>query len=133
MKGAPLLDTHTWVWWIDRKPQLAPATIERLEALPPEDRPYLADVSLWEVVMLTERGRLKLEIPVGQWLADASHPRAVRVVPIFAAIAAETQVARALRDPADRLIVATSRILGVPLFTNDRNILRSRLVERWVP
>ena len=83
--------------------------------------------------MLTERGRLNLDAPVGDWLALATNPRTVNVVPISAAIAAETQRARMLRDPADRLIVATSRILGVPLFTNDRPILRSRLVQRWLP
>jgi PIN domain nuclease of toxin-antitoxin system len=133
VNAAPLLDTHTWIWWTDRKPGVPPATIERLDALPPEARPYLADISLWEVVMLTERGRLELEIPVDEWLALASHPRAVRVVPISPAIAAETRVVRMLRDPADRIIVATSRVLGVPLFTNDRNIVRSRLVQRWTP
>ena len=133
MIGAPLLDTHKWVWWILRDSRIEPAAVERLDALPPDDRPYLADVSLWEVVMLTERGRLNLDAPVGEWLALATHSRTVRVVPISAPIAAETSVARSLRDPADRLIVATSRILRVPLFTNDRNILRSRLTQRWVP
>lgn len=133
MNGPPLLDTHNWVWWIQRDRRIAPAAVERLDAFPPEDRPYLADISLWEVTMLTERGRLRLDAAVGEWLALASHGRTLRVVPISAAIAAETQASRVLRDPADRLIVATSRILGVPLFTNDRNILRSRLVRRWIP
>ena len=133
MNGVPLLDTHAWVWWIDRKPRLPIATIKRLDAFPPDDRPYLADISLWEVVMLTERGRLQLGVPVGEWLAGASHPRAVRVVAISAAIATETQVAAVLRDPADRIIVATSRVIGVPLFTRDRTILTSRLAERWIP
>jgi len=133
VNGPPLLDTHEWVWWIQRDPRIESAAVERLDALPHEDRPYLADISLWEVVMLTERGRLNLDAPVGDWLALATNPRTVNVVPISAAIAAETQLARMLRDPADRLIVATSRILGVPLFTNDRPILRSRLVQRWLP
>ena len=37
------------------------------------------------------------------------------------------------RDPADRLIVATSRVHRVPVVTHDRAILESRLVQRWVP
>jgi len=133
MNSAPLLDTHAWVWWIRRDPRLDDTVIERLDALPAHERPFVADISLWEVAMAVEKGRLDLPRPVGEWLASASHERAVRVVPISAAIAAETHVARALRDPADRLIVATSRILGVPLFTCDRNVLRSRLAQRWTP
>ena len=37
------------------------------------------------------------------------------------------------RDPADRLIVATCRVLGHPLVTDDRAITRARLVRRWTP
>ena len=133
MNDAPLLDTHAWVWWIRRDPRLDGTVIERLDALRADDRPLVADISLWEVAMAVEKGRLDLPRPVGEWLESASHPRAVRVVPISAPIAAETHVARVLRDPADRIIVATSRILGVPLFTHDRTILRSGLAQRWAP
>jgi PIN domain nuclease of toxin-antitoxin system len=37
------------------------------------------------------------------------------------------------RDPADRLIVATSRHLKTPLATSDRKIRKSRLVSLWKP
>jgi PIN domain nuclease of toxin-antitoxin system len=129
----PLLDTHAWLWWVQRDKRLKLSAVEQLDAFGPDERPYLADISLWEVAMLVDRGRLDLEVPLRHWLEIASHPRTVRVVPISAAIAAETTVARSLRDPADRLIVATSRVFDLPLFTNDRNILRSKLARRWVP
>jgi PIN domain nuclease of toxin-antitoxin system len=35
------------------------------------------------------------------------------------------------RDPADRLIVSTSRTLGVPLVAHDARITKSGLVRRW--
>jgi len=59
----------------------------------------------------------------------------VRVVPITPAVAAEIALLPASfhRDPADRVVVATSRVLKMPLLTQDRLILRSRLVSRWVP
>ncbi len=134
MSPAPLLDTHAWVWWLRRDPRLSDASIEQLDAFEYDDRPRLADISLWEVAMLVQSKRLQLDAPLRDWLEIASHPRTVRVVPISAAIASETTaLSRTLRDPADRLIVATSRILGSPLLTYDRVILRSRLAERWVP
>lgn len=128
---APLLDTHAWVWWMTRDARLRDTVISQLDALPAHERPYLSDVSLWEVAMLVDKRRLELNQPLAEWLTSASHGQVVRVVPVSAAIAAETLTANDLRDPADRLIVATSRVLGAPLFTYDRTILRSRLVERW--
>ena len=129
----PLLDTHTWIWWIRHDPRVSNRLVEQLDAFAGHERPYVADVSLWEVAMLVDKGRLELPRPVTEWLTDAAHPRTVRVVPISPAIAGETHAARALRDPADRLIVATSRVLDTPLFTYDRNILRSKLCRRWNP
>jgi len=84
--------------------------------------------------MLVQRGRLVLTEPLGSWLEAASHPRVITVVPIDAAIAAASaELPATLRDPADRLIVATSRTLQVPLLTHDVAIARTRLVKRWMP
>jgi len=132
---APLLDTHAWLWWIHRDTRLSVDFLDTLDGLPANDRPQISDISLWEVALLTARGRLELTMPLGPWLEIASHPRSVRVIPISAAIAAETAAPAlsALRDPADRIIVATSRILGAPLLTRDRTIQRSRLVAPWAP
>lgn len=129
----PLLDTHVWVWWIRHDPRLEATIVGQLDGFGSDERPFVADISLWEVAMLVETGRLELPGRVGQWLESATHPRTIRVVPISAAIAAETTAARSLRDPAYRLIVATSRVFDLPLFTHDRNILRSKLARRWVP
>lgn len=135
MIDAPLLDTHAWVWWIDRDRRLGRATIDALDALPPGARPLLCDISLWEVATLVERGRLSFTLPLDEWLDAAAHPRSVTVVPISAAIAAEIAVLPPSfhRDPADRVIVATCRVLGVRLVTRDRSITRSRLVSPWKP
>jgi PIN domain nuclease of toxin-antitoxin system len=132
---APLLDTHAWVWWVDQDPRLGARTIDALDRLPIEERPWLSDISLWEVAMLVERGRLTLDIPLGEWLEAAAHPRSVRLLPITTGIAAESATLPDSfhRDPADRIIVATSRVHRVPVLTNDDLIRRSRLVTRWRP
>lgn len=129
----PLLDTHAWVWWVDRDKRLGRTTTDFLDTLPVDARPYLADISLWEVAMLVERHRLEFSIPLPDWLEAAAHPRSVRLLSITPAIAAEVAVLPSAfhRDPADRVIVATCRIMNVPLITRDHRILRSRLVSRW--
>jgi PIN domain nuclease of toxin-antitoxin system len=131
---APLLDTHAWLWWLLRERRLGAASIAALDGLAPDDRPSLADISLLEVALLVSRGRLGLGEPLKDWLEAASHPRLVTLVPISAAIAAESSgIAKTLRDPADRLIVATSRVLNLPILTHDKAIIRSRLARRWAP
>lgn len=135
MTDSPVLDTHAWIWWINHDARLPASVIEHLDTLPAGRRPRVCDISLWEVAMLVERGRLVLSVPLSEWLEAAAHPRSVEVVPVTPAIAAEVAALPTAfhRDPADRLIVATCRVLGAPLLTHDRLITRSRLVQRWKP
>jgi PIN domain nuclease of toxin-antitoxin system len=132
---APLLDTHAWIWWIQADDRLGRRTVSELDDLPADARPFLSDISLWEVAMLVGLGRIDLDEPFDRWLEAAADPRTVRVLAITPAIAAE--VARLpstfQRDPADRLIVATCRALGHPLLTRDRAITRARLARLWSP
>ncbi len=132
---APLLDTHAWIWWVMGDARLGRSAIRAIDALPADARPFISDISLWEVAMLVSVGRLELPQPLEAWLASAAHARSVRIVPVSPAIAAE--VARLpdtfQRDPADRLIVATCRVLGYSLLTHDKTITKARLVPRWTP
>src|SRR3990172_1036482 len=107
----PLLDTHAWIWWVDQDRRLGSATIAALDALPRDQRPFLADISLWEVSMLVERGRLELDLPLSDWLEAAAHPRSVQLVPISPAIAAEAggRPARFSPHPADPPLLPTPR------------------------
>lgn len=135
MTAAPVLDTHAWVWWIDRNRRLETAIVEALDGLPADDRPFLSGISLWEVTTLVACGRMSLSVPLAEWLAAAAHPRSVRLVAITPSIAADVAALPATfhRDPADRLIVSTCRVMGLPILTSDRRILQSRLVARWKP
>ena len=129
----PLLDTHAWIWWIEQDARLGPKAIAALDALPADRRPFLSDISLWEVATLVERGRLALDVPFSEWLEAAAHPRSVRLLPTSIRIAAE--IARLPdsfhRDPADRIIVAASRAHRIPVLTHDDRIRKSRLATLW--
>lgn len=129
----PLLDTHAWIWWVHGDPRLGRSTLAALDALPAATRPAISSISLWEVATLVELGRLVLPQPLERWFEAAADARTVQILPITPAVAAE--VARLPpsfhRDPADRLILATSRVLGYPLVTRDRAMTRARLARRW--
>jgi PIN domain nuclease of toxin-antitoxin system len=129
----PLLDTHAWIWWVEQDARLGAKAIAALDALPADRRPFLCDISLWEVATLVERERLHLDVSLSEWLEAAAHPRSVRLLPLSPKIAAE--VARLPdsfhRDPADCIIVATSRAHRLPVLTHDHRIRRSRLAASW--
>lgn len=131
----PLLDTHAWVWWISGDPRLAVREREVLDNLSPSERPVLADISLWEVATLVERGRLELDMDLERWLAIASAPATVELARVTPAVAAEVArlPERFHRDPADRLIVATARVRKLSVLTRDRKITGARMVPLWRP
>ena len=135
MNPPPILDTHVWIWWMLGDPGLSTAERDALDALPPEMRPVLNDISLWEFAILVDMGRVEIEGSVDDWLRVAASPATVKIQPITPAIVAEMNRLPASfhRDPADRLIVATARVLKLPLATKDRKIRSSRMVPIWKP
>lgn len=80
--------------------------------------------------MLLERGRIDLDLPLRDWLERATAPPLVQRTSITPAVAAEVAVLPDSfhRDPADRIIVSTARVLGATLLTRDRRIIDAKLV-----
>jgi PIN domain nuclease of toxin-antitoxin system len=132
---SPLLDTHAWIWWMEGDLKLGRKALAALDGLPENERPFLCDISVWEIATLFSLGRWTTRLPFENWLAKASHPRTLRILPITAAVGIELSrlPAEFHRDPADRIIVATARALHLPLLTRDRQILASKLTKRWLP
>jgi PIN domain nuclease of toxin-antitoxin system len=125
-----LLDTHVVLRWFAGKGELSPRQRQAIEAAGPRDPLLLSDISLWEVATLYELGRIRLSIPLREWLERVVGLPEVRRVGISPAVAAEVAALPATfqRDPADRIIVASARVFGATLMTSDRRIVESRLV-----
>ena len=118
-----LLDTHIWVWWVHGDLKLTGELFNLLEAH--ESSGFGVSVmSCWEVAKLCEVGRLVLPVNVGKWIEMALAYPSVQLVPLTPQIAIESTQLPGLfhKDPADQIIVASARILGVPLVTLDANI-----------
>ena len=86
----------------------------------------MSSISCWEVAKLVQNGRLELPCPVSGWFAKALAYPGVQLTEISPAICVESTrlPGEFHRDPADQLIVATSRVMNVPLLTVDRKILK---------
>ena len=84
--------------------------------------------SLIEIALLTE-GRK----PIGAGLIELFHELdtnpAFRIIPLTTDVAREmAAMGDSLRDPADRVIVATARVHRLLLLTADQRIIESNLV-----
>ena len=125
-----LLDTHVLIWWLQGGGPLSPAQRRVMNAADGDSPLRVSDISLWEVATLHSLGRIQLSIPLREWLEKAAAPPLVRRHGISPAIAADVAALPESfhRDPADRILVATARILGATLLTRDRHIVDSGLV-----
>ncbi len=118
-----LLDTHIFVFWVNESNQLKPRTLSLVEA--EKGSILVSAISLLEICKLVEGGRLALSIPVEEWIEQALAYPSVELIPLSPAIAvASTQLPQPFhKDPADQIIVATSRVVNCPLITYDVKIL----------
>ncbi len=84
----------------------------------------VSSMSVREVAMLSERGRLALTIGVEDWVAHCEGLPFLSFVPVSNRIALEWTPLPGFpsADPADRIIVATALGLGATLVTADRRI-----------
>jgi PIN domain nuclease of toxin-antitoxin system len=125
-----LLDTHVLLWWVNGDPRLSSEQLQILEQAN-EDQPlWVSDISLWEIATLASLKRIELQIPLRDWLERATAPPLVQRMPISPTVAAEVAALPPdfHRDPADRIIVASARVLGANLLTRDDRIINAKLV-----
>jgi PIN domain nuclease of toxin-antitoxin system len=108
-----LLDTHVAIWWLDGDRRLSTTTRAAIETAA---EAYLSVVSMWEMFIKQDRGRL--DLPAGftdALLADfAALPLTVDHV------LEERALPQVHRDPFDRMLVAQAVTEGLTIVTADR-------------
>lgn len=122
-----LLDTHVWYWHLDGSPRL-PDGLRRLIEREAETCWY-SPISVWELGVLVERGRLELRPDVRTWVADSIEALPLHEAPLTTDIALlAPEVGLAHRDPADRFLGATALVHELTLLTVDERLTRARAI-----
>ena len=118
-----LLDTHALIW-LDAGMELTDTALVAIELARANGGVLVSAVSAWEIGALARKGRLRLDLAPSAWMRRFLSNAGVRSVPlsIEAAIEASGLPQPLHSDPADRLLIATARELGIPLLTRDRLI-----------
>lgn len=87
------------------------------------------DISFWEVAMLVSKGRLEPGVPIGRFLHLAIQARSLQVLPLTPEIAEVSVSLTRHKDPADRIIGATSIVHDLALVTSDRRLRSDPRIE----
>lgn len=126
-----LLDTHEWIWWVNGDSSLDAATAEFIAGNEATGL-GVSLISCWEVAKKVEVGKLELDRDVADWIDGALAYPGVRLLDLSPAIVIESTRLPAPfhRDPADQIIVATARVLGIPLLTGDARLRSYAHVEK---
>ena len=110
-----LLDTHVAIWWLSGDRRLSATT--RL-AIEDASNAYLSAVSLWEIFIKQDTGRLELPAGFVAALRDDfselqltfDHAVECRALPLLH------------RDPFDRMLVAQAKAEGLTIVSADRKL-----------
>jgi PIN domain nuclease of toxin-antitoxin system len=120
-----LLDTHIWLWSLLEPERLGSRVKAAFQS--PGNELWLSPISIWEALMLVERGRLAVEGNPIHWVEEM-----VRRVPRREAALTHEVALRSRRinlphqDPADRFLAATAAVYQLTLVTADDRLLHSK-------
>ena len=126
-----LLDTHVLLHWAFDDPKLSKTHQAVINKATPETPLYVSEITLWEIATLYSLRRVELEVPLRDFLERVTAPPLIQRLSISPTIAAEVAALPDSfhRDPGDRVIVASARVFGATLLTQDRRIIDAELVR----
>ena len=119
------IDTHVLVWLATGARQMISRKgMKRISQELQSGEVWVSAISAWEIAMLVERERLVLSLDVDSWLGKINEIDAIRFQAVNNKIAIESVrlPGEFHKDPADRIIVATARTMGLALITADEKI-----------
>ena len=119
-----LLDTHVWIWYLSGNESLS----ETLQTAINDDNNelWLSPISIWETLLLAEKGRIVLKPTPEEWIQDSLQELNTKEAPLSTEIAIlSRQLKLEHQDPADRFIAATAIHLDLILATVDNRLTKA--------
>jgi PIN domain nuclease of toxin-antitoxin system len=125
-----IIDTHI-VLWNNLAPSRLTAKARRaIDKAESNFQVIVCEITLWEIAILMKKNRLVVDMPYLEFVDKMLHANNYMmqgINPTIAYLAAEIDLGS--KDPADRLIAATSITLGLPLISADQYMQQSTLFK----
>lgn len=133
-----LLDTHVWLWLLEGSPKLNSSFIKSVDLIQQHSTILISAMTIWEIGMLVEKGRIELERDRLDWIEEALAVSGVELAPLSPRIMIQsTRLPGEVHgDPVDRILIATARETSAVLVTADRKILeygKGRFIHVYDP
>jgi PIN domain nuclease of toxin-antitoxin system len=117
-----LLDTHIWLWYLQGSDRLSD-NLQQIMASSDTEL-WLSPISVWETLILAEKGRIKLNSEPTVWVKRYLRSLDFKEARLTHEIAMRSRkLELSHQDPADRFIVATAIELELTLATVDSRLL----------
>lgn len=118
-----LIDTHIFLWSQTKTGNLSASEIGKIEEAYQNRELCLSSISIWELALKASAKGLEFHPPFNIWVKKAL--RGIKIINVDVDIALENinLPEYEYKDPADRFIIATSRVHDIPLMTHDQKIL----------
>lgn len=120
-----LLDTHVWVWLAEGNSILSSSSRKAIDRAREQERLLISPISVWEISMLVERKRIKLEMDLTDWLKQWIELPGIITADISFQVAILSNRLPGIihGDPADRILIASAYEENAVLITADKKIL----------
>ncbi len=125
-----LFDTHSFLWWANEPERLS----ERVRALceNPATVLLLSIVSVWELQIKAQLGKLTLAVPLASMVQTQQQTNGVQILPVeLAHVLALDSLPLHHKDPFDRLLIAQSIVERAPLASVDTVFARYPVQVVW--
>lgn len=120
-----LLDTHIFLWSLLEPTRLTKKVAAQLED--PANQLWISPLSTWEVLVLAEKGRIRLDPTAAEWLRQVFRTIPFQEAPLSHEIAFHSRtLSLPHEDPVDRFLAATAIVYQLTLVTADERLLRAR-------
>jgi PIN domain nuclease of toxin-antitoxin system len=120
-----LLDTHIWIWSVGDKSRLKPRILKVLENSANEL--CLSPISIWELLILVEKGRVVLNVDVEEWIGQALKAAPLQEAPLTTEVALATgDISLSHHDRADAFLAATAKGFDLTLVTSDVRLIATK-------
>ncbi len=121
-----LLDTHIWVWsQSESKRRLTRRVLSAVND--PRNELWVSPVSIWEILNLCGKGRLKLQGGPVAWISATFARVAFQEATLTHDVVLATETfALPHHDPMDTFLVASAKVYGLTLVTADTKLLASK-------
>lgn len=119
-----LLDTHIILWYLEGI-KLNQQQIDTIDEARKNNSLYISAISLWEIALLTSKGRLAFSITIEELIDNILSIPGINLVDLSVSILISSCNLPHFdhKDPADRFIIASARNLHAYLISADQKIL----------